>query len=165
MDWHKYFIYEPETGLLLNKISRYKARIGTPVGVSNGKGYLQVTLSRKPYRVHRIIWEMHNGPIPEGMQIDHIDHNRVNNRLNNLRVVTNKQNNQNRTRPSNNTSGTIGVYWNKFSRKWHSIIVVDGKEKSIGYFDDINNAVAARKQAERDRGFHPNHGMPAEDKC
>ncbi|HEF7276356.1 TPA: HNH endonuclease, partial [Yersinia enterocolitica] len=96
---------------------------------------------------------------------DHIDHNRVNNRLNNLRVVTNKQNNQNRTRPSNNTSGTIGVYWNKFSRKWHSIIVVDGKEKSIGYFDDINNAVTARKQAERERGFHPNHGMPAEDKC
>ncbi|EOU3097717.1 HNH endonuclease signature motif containing protein, partial [Yersinia enterocolitica] len=77
MNWHQYFIYEPETGLLLNKISRYKARIGTPVGFSNGKGYLQVTLNRKPYRVHRIIWEMHNGPIPEGMQIDHIDHNRV----------------------------------------------------------------------------------------
>lgn len=109
--------------------------------------------------VHRVIWEMHNGPIPEGMMVDHIDGDGLNNRLNNLRLVTMTGNGRNARRPSTNSSGLSGVIWVARARKWRAYTRDnDGKQKHVGYFDDAATAKQALN-AERSRlGYHLNHG-------
>ncbi|WP_145574135.1 HNH endonuclease signature motif containing protein [Yersinia alsatica] len=157
--WNKYFKYDQNTGVLINKISRSsKALAGAPCGCVNSSGYLQAMILGKNRMIHRIIWEMNNGPIPEGIQVDHIDHNRTNNRIENMRIVTHQQNNQNRTIPKNNTSGACGVGWRQSEKKWYAKITVNGKPKHLGRFKDVNDAISARKAAEAKYGFHPNHG-------
>ncbi|HFO7542632.1 TPA: HNH endonuclease signature motif containing protein [Escherichia coli] len=110
------------------------------------------------YKAHRIIWEMHNGPIPEGYEIDHLDHDPSNNRLNNFRLVLGKENAKNRPKNKNNTSGYIGVYWDKEREKWYSQIWVNYKCITLGRFDKMEDAIKARQEAEIKYGFHPNHG-------
>lgn len=73
-----------------------KGVIGKPITYRNTYGYFSVSYQRKGYGAHRIIWEIHHGKIPEGMQIDHIDGDRSNNKIDNLRMVTPAQNNWNR---------------------------------------------------------------------
>lgn len=70
-----------------------------------------VTLNKKTYKVHRVIWMMFNGPIPSGMVIDHLDGNPWNNKIENLECKTPKHNWQNKKAPTNNTSGKVGVVW------------------------------------------------------
>lgn len=125
---------------------------GKAVGVVNTAGYKVVNIKGKIYLIHRIIWEMFNGPIPEGMQIDHIDRNRLNNHLWNLRLVTPEGNSHNLSKMKNNTSGVTGVH--KVVRGnneyWAARIDFKGKGKHLGYFKHFEDAVAARKQAEKD---------------
>ena len=80
--------------------------------------------------------------------VDHINHNRADNRKVNLRKATQSQNMRNVRVKSNNTSGFVGVCWNKNKRKWFARITVDKCEKCLGYFDNIKDAVIARKIAE-----------------
>lgn len=108
----------------------------------NNYGYI-MHVSRIPkmnkyhgFQLHRVVWELVNGPIPEGMQIDHIDGNRTNNFLVNLRVVTHQQNCMNRTKAK-------GYCWHKITKKWISSIKVTGKLKHLGYF----NTEAEARQA------------------
>ena len=89
----------PRRGVAANSI------VGHPTG-----NYLRFAYSGKSYAVHRVIWEMHNGPIPEGMQIDHIDNNTMNNRLDNLRLATHSQNNMNKVARCDNALGIKGVF-------------------------------------------------------
>ena len=107
---------------------------------------------------HRIIWEMHNGQIPEGYEIDHIDHNTLNNDITNLRMVTHHENTLNASMRKDNKSGCVGVIWHKARRKWMAYIAVNKKPKYLGLFDSIDEAVAARRQAEKENNYHPNHG-------
>ena len=85
---------------------------------------------------------------PNNLQIDHIYHNRNDNRKSKLRIANNTQNTVNRGMQSNNTSGIIGVSWNKQLKKWHAYISIYNKRINLGYFDNIDNAIIARKQAE-----------------
>lgn len=119
---------------------------------------MSVERSGRQYQVHRIIWEMHNGEIPNGYFIDHINHNRIDNRIENLRLVTSGGNAKNRSRPNTNTSGVTGVHWNKRLNKWHVQINHEGKRKHIGLFDSIEKAAEARKDAISAFGYHKNHG-------
>lgn len=107
---------------------------------------------------HRVIWEKANGPIPEGLVIDHIDGNIRNNDLSNLRVITKRENHLNSKRSNNNTSGVTGVGWYKAGSKWRAYITVEQSMKSLGYFDDWFEAVCCRMSANNRYGFHPNHG-------
>lgn len=159
MNWDEYFTYDHEFGLLRWKVrAAYNVKIGDISGCVNRDGYLRVCLHGKRYRVHRIIWEMENGPIPDGMQIDHIDHSRSNNNLKNLRMISSQDNHKNQSKHSNNTSGFNGVSWSKHKGKWLARIRVNGKTKQLGYFDDIQSAISAREYADVKYDFHPNHG-------
>lgn len=159
-DWEKYFSYDQSTGKLYWKISKgSRSPKGSEAGyLDKSSGYVCVTLNGKIHRSHRIIWEMFNGPIPKGMQVDHVNHIRCDNRLVNLRLVTHKENGRNVSRQKNNTSGITGVHWDKNRGKWHAQIKLRGKVRSLGRFVDFFEACCARKSAERFLGFHENHG-------
>ena len=120
-------------------------------------GYRVGAIWGRQYKAHRVIWAMARGYWPN--QIDHINHNRSDNRIVNLRSVTQQENGRNQSLASDNTSGRVGVRWFKAAKKWRAQIVVDGEGKWLGDFDDIKEAISARKEAEKKYGFHNNHGM------
>ena len=128
----------------------------TEAGNIDDKGYVRLQYKRKKYRAHRIIWLIVYGYMPKN--IDHINHDRVDNRLINLRDVTHIENGRNRLIVSNNTSGVMGVCWSKNSNKWRAYIKFDGVQVSLGYHIRYSDAVDARKNAEILYGYHENHG-------
>lgn len=95
-------------------------------------------------RLHRVIM----GEINTSNVIDHINRNRMDNRKNNLRVVTNQENSFNQTIRKNNTSGIIGVSWWSRDNNWMAQIKHNYKRHFLGYYEDINDAIRARLQAE-----------------
>lgn len=154
------FAYCPRTGDLRNRTSRMKARAGELAGTLRTNGYIQVCVDHKLYRAHVLIWAMKTGEWPTGV-VDHENGKRADNRWRNLRHVTVKINNQNSARSSRNTSGVTGVLWLKRERLWRAEIKIDGVRKELGYFKHKGDAVVARKAAEREHGFHRNHGRHA----
>lgn len=126
------------------------------------KGYRRIGLYGRLWKAHRLIWIYANGDIPDTLQIDHINGVRDDNRLENLRLVTNAENLRNRSMPRTNKSGVVGVRWIKTDRKWRALIQVDGRQRHLGYFDTLDAAAAARARAEVDFGFHPGHGKVLE---
>lgn len=120
-------------------------------------GYLRGALFDHRYLAHRVIWKLMTGCEPD--QIDHINGNRADNRWANLRSVDNQTNMKNTSLYATNTSGEVGV--GRAKGKWRAQICVDGRPRHIGYFGSLEDAVAARKAAEREHGFHPNHGRAA----
>ena len=123
----------------------------------DGKGYRHGSLDYTYVRYHRVLWALSHGRWPNG-EIDHIDGDRLNNALPNLREATPSQNQKNKIRPKNNTSGHLGVSWYKPYGKWRVWVQVDGRQKHLGYFDALADAVAARSRAEARYGYHENHG-------
>ena len=121
-------------------------------------GYRIFYKKKKPYLEHRVIWEKHNGKIPKGLEIDHINHDRLDNRIENLRLVTKQENQRNAKRRIDNTSGVTGVVWRNENKRWYAQIGIDGKNIHLGCFSEFSDAVNARKNAEVLYGFHKNHG-------
>ena len=80
-----------------------------PLGSIRGNGYVTLGRGDKTEYAHRIVWEMHCGEIPDNMEIDHINHNNSDNRIENLRLVTKQENLKNKSKHKNNTSGITGV--------------------------------------------------------
>lgn len=124
-------------------------------------GYFKGKIWGIPVRAHRVIWAMAHGNWPEN-DIDHINHDRSDNRLANLRVVSRAENLRNMTKRRDNTSGVAGVTWKKSSGRWNASIFTGGKRRHLGYFDTIAEAARARSDAERAHGFHKNHGRKVE---
>ena len=149
MNWHNIFNY-------VNGHIYWKD--GQLAETKHSAGYLQVYVNNQLYLVHRIIWEMHNGPIPVGFIIDHNDHNRINNFPDNLNLVTYGTNQKNRTKNYNNSSGFTGVGWDSVRQKWRADIKYQGKSINLGRFDNMQDAINMRLQIEHDLGFNPNHG-------
>lgn len=135
-----------------------KILIGGVAGTKRPSGYRYVLIKGKQFAVHRVIWEMHFGKIKDGMQIDHINHIRYDNRIENLRVVSSAENSRNRSISSINKSGSCGVSYDKKRNRWRSYIVFDGEFINIGYFKSYDDAAKKRKQFESALGFHKNHG-------
>lgn len=121
-----------------------------------GRGYKEGSILGRNYRAHRVIWAIVHGEWAE--EIDHIHGVKDDNRISELRAVTSVENGRNKKRPSTNTSGVVGVRWNKRVQKWHVCITVGGNYKHLGLFTEFDEAVAARKSAEVKFGFHENHG-------
>lgn len=121
------------------------------------KGYKQGTIFDAKFRAHRVAWALYYGAWP-ALHLDHINGDRTDNRITNLREVVRSENQRNQKRRTDNTSGATGVSWYVLQGKWVAEIYVDGKKKNLGYFDTYEEAVSARKLAEVTHGYHPNHG-------
>lgn len=152
------FKYEPNTGLLLSKHCRLCRAPDAPIFSTHCEGYLTCWVDGKSYLMHRLVWIYFHGFIPLKREIDHIDGNRSNNKIENLRLVTRGENNKNSRLYSNNTSGTAGVSFDKRRKRWRARINVCSKVICLGDFDKKSDAVRARKQAEVQYRFSSDHG-------
>ena len=152
--------YNPETGVFTRRVSlSNRVKVGDVAGSKNSLGYLTICIDGKNQFAHRLAWLYVHGEMPR--YIDHINHDPSDNRIENLRSVSPQGNSRNQKLKSTNTSGFCGVYWNKRKNKWHSQIVLAGRNTSLGYYTSIEEAVNARKSAEIKHGFHENHGCSA----
>jgi hypothetical protein len=107
------------------------------------RGHGRVSAPRTVY-AHRLSYELHKGPIPQGLEIDHMCHNRACVNPEHLRAVTDKQNNENRAGANpNSKSGVRGVHWRPDVKKWQVVIHAAGKKYHVGYFVDLAEAGAA----------------------
>lgn len=110
-------------------------------GSLHNKGYWVVRFNKYgPVMAHLIIWSMINGDVPEGMDIDHIDGDKLNNKIDNLRLATRSENFCNIGLKSNNKSGYKNVFWNKQSKKWRVDINFNKKTVIRRDFDDFEIA-------------------------
>lgn len=147
------FTYNPETGDLFRKYKKNQKLIKK----NTSRGYLRPAVDGQKYYAHRICWKLYYGVCPDD-QIDHINGDTSDNRIENLRIASQQENCKNRSQQKNNTSGNTGVTWNKASGKWQASISVDGKLKYLGIFTDKIDAIYARYWAEQGLGYHENHG-------
>jgi hypothetical protein len=129
------------------------------LSTKNSNGYLHGNISNRSFQAHRVIWKLIHGVDP--VEIDHINGNRTDNRLVNLRHVDAATNRKNCQRSKKNTSGVTGVTLHRPTGKWHARILANYTYVDLGYFDDIELARQARKSAEMRHGFHENHGRAA----
>jgi hypothetical protein len=154
---HELLKYEPLSGKLCWR-ERDRNLSGLEAGgVDRRDGYRRVRIDGRMCLTHRVIIAMVEREWPKA-QVDHINGNRSDNRLSNLRSVEQRENLLNKKRYRSNTSGVTGVNWHKQHRKWCVSLSCGGRKKFIGLFEGISDAIAARKCAERLAGFHPNHG-------
>lgn len=146
----KLLAYDPKTGVLTWKVARGRfgnaIKAGSVAGTVGGHGYFQVRVHGKRYYAHRLAWLMYTGSWPS-KHLDHINGQKTDNRIENLRECSDAQNQQNRGKQANNTSGVQGVCWHKQAKKWHARIEVDGKRINLGLFDTVDEAAQARAAA------------------
>lgn len=138
--------YDPNTGKFIRLVGGKGFRAGFPAGdLHKASGYAYIGIDRKRYRAHRLAWLYMTGEWP--IEVDHMNGDRSDNRWGNLRLATRSQNNANGKRRSDNTSGHKGVNWVARANLWRAYVNFDGKQKHIGYFKDVDSAIAARIKA------------------
>ena len=150
--------YNFDTGIFTWKVNKSKrSKIGSVAGWSDN-GYTRIEIDGKTYKAHRLAWLYVYGELPEVL-IDHVNSNRSDNRLCNLRQATYQENSENYKTPKTNTSGVKNVSWYKQLNKWVVSKSVKGKKKTIGYFDDLEFAeLVAIEARDKYRMEFANHG-------
>jgi len=152
------FEYSPHTGLFLRLVAvNYNAKKGYYAGSISG-GYMAIRIDSALYLSHRLAWLYMTGEFPDN-EIDHINHNKFDNRWINIRAVSHADNMRNQPIRKNNTSGLFGVYWTKRDKKWFVQIELPNKCINLGRYSSFFDAACARKSAEIKYGFHANHGI------
>lgn len=136
-------VFEYKDGKLYWKVSKPNVNVGDTVGNPNGTGYLQTKVNYKRYVVHQLIFMLHHGYCPP--QVDHIDGDRSNNRIENLREATPSQNSMNTKLRRDNRSGTKGVY--SKNGKWAVQIRANGITRYRGTFGDLELAALVAEEA------------------
>lgn len=137
--------YDPESGFMTRTNAYHKSKIGKVASSRNKKGHIQMQVGGfGNYLVHRLAWLYVYGAWPKN-QIDHIDGDKSNNRIANLRDVTNSENSQNRYGPTswNKSSRLLGVTFHKKTGKWMAAIRKGNLRKHIGLFQNAEDAHAA----------------------
>ena len=171
--------YDPQTGILTwksrdtsmfrdgmqtasHRAARWNSRLAGKEAftASNSYGYRVGRIFNMGYLASRVIWAIHYGVWPVA-GTDHINGKRDDNRIENPRDATQAQNMQNTAIPVTNTSGVMGVCWHAQRSKWAARIRANGKMKHLGLFANFDDAVACRKSAEAEFGYHANHGRAA----
>jgi hypothetical protein len=150
--------YDPNSGLFSRKVNLSNA-CNEIIGTIGKQGYLVINILGDRWLAHRLAFLYMTGRFPEN-EIDHINHNRLDNRWSNLRACTSSENNMNMTIAKNNQTGCTGVsYYSKYGKKYRVTITTKRKQVNIGYFSDFFEACCSRKSAELKYGYHKNHGM------
>jgi len=139
----KLFWYDYKIGDLFWRSPGQHKAMDKPAGGIIGNGYKRILIGETSYYTHRLIWLYHNGYFPEN-EIDHIDRNPLNNRIENLREVTRQCNMRNVKIAKNNRSSVTGVSWTKRIKKWHAQIMINKKQIHLGNFTRFIDAVKAR---------------------
>jgi hypothetical protein len=145
------FLYVPEAkgSNLIWKVDMPHHKVkGKLAGSPNNEGYWHIRIQSKLYKAHRLVWLLHNGVWPV-KGLDHIDGNKNNNVIENLREATDAENNQNKKIASNNTSGYIGVSWHKGHKKWGASIRSNNKQHHLGYHTTPESAHNAYIEAKK----------------
>jgi hypothetical protein len=147
--------YDPETGAFtrIRKMNN-RTKVGEVAGSISAGGRVVLEIDGSQFYAHRVAWELHYGPVPYGMMLDHIDGNPLNNRLDNLRVCSRTTNAQNQRRAhSRNTTGVLGVSraisHGRWRGKFYAHIRVEGKLIHLGTFDTRELAGEAYIKAKR----------------
>lgn len=143
--------YNLATGIFIwiSKVNS-NALPGYCAGCLNSQKYLVIRINKKLYLAHRLAWLYVYGAWPKD-QIDHINLDKSDNRIDNLREATQWQNEGNVSIRRDNTSGIKGVSWYKRDRKWRANIQINGKQKNLGFFDNIESAAFAYADAALER--------------
>ena len=140
--------YDPCTGELSWRVQRGKCRAGTVITCRNGAGYIVARVDNVLLRAHRIAWAVTNGEWPIH-EIDHINGDPSDNRIENLRQANRIQNMHNIKMPVTNKSGLKGVSWHSAANKWQAHIRSDGKNYYLGLFDSKDAAHLAYVEASK----------------
>jgi len=128
-----------------------RVNVGDKAGhSSSSNSYLNIQILCKKYLTHRVIFLMNHGYMPE--QVDHINRDRKDNRIENLRGCDIHENLCNQGLRSNNTSGCKGVYFNKIEKTWLASISHKGVREHLGSFKNIKDAIYARQESEKRQG-------------
>jgi len=152
---HEHFEYRD--GVLYKKPQTKRCKSNIKVGTLHSEGYIRIGIKFKLYYSHRLIFMMFYGYMPE--QIDHIDGNRTNNRIENLRSAINASNMLNIQKNKTNKSGYKNVCWDKGMKKWAVQLKAFNKKYIIGYFEDLELAgLVAMMAREKYHGLFANHG-------
>ena len=132
--------YDPDTGIFSWRYGT--PRFGKPFGGTNTRGYMHGKVLGKKWMLHRLAYFLMTGVMPGSEdEIDHINHNKSDNRWSNLRLTTKIENDRNRSGPqANSNTGYRGVSFNKKSRKYEAYLHYDGKQKRLGWFDTAEDA-------------------------
>jgi len=146
------FHYDPETGLFIWIKARKKVTVGNVAGFHDERGYIRICINQKWHRAHRLAFMHMTGSVPR--EIDHINHIKDDNRWVNLRAANRIINNRNSSLRKDNKSGVVGVSRQRRGKPWR----VEIASKYIGCFDNIDDAIKAREDANIKYGFHENHG-------
>ena len=171
----KYLDYNPDTGILTwKKVSNRRIKIGQEAGSApppnspsrGGRCYRQFSFKGRNYYNHRVAYYMYHGvdPSEKHKQVDHINGNKLDNRIKNLRLATNQENQWNiSSLQRNNTSGKTGVTWYARCKKWVAQIEVRDNQKrkgyNLGYYTKKEDAIQARIEAEKKYFGDFRHGL------
>jgi len=136
----------------------WNSRFSDKIAGSNKLGYVVIVFNYRLYRAHRLAWLYMTGEWPPE-EIDHVNHVKNDNRWVNLQLADRITNNRNASRRKDNKSGVTGVNWHSTNERWVVYISEGGRIRHLGSFTDINVARVVRKQAEKDMGYHENHGV------
>lgn len=147
-DFSSLFSYNQETGKIFWKINSGRAFIGHEAGTTVTGGYRRVLINKKSYAVHKIVWWFEYGTWSK--ELDHIDRNKTNNVITNLREATRSENCLNKIIQANNSSGIKGVHYCKTRAKWKVQMRKKGKCTIQRYFETKDEAVMFRKTNEQE---------------
>jgi len=156
-----YWKIRPEESFASIRAARtWNSRFGNkPSGSKRSDGYFGVKFEGREYLTHRIIWVLNKGSIPAGLEVDHIDRDRSNSKIQNLRLVTRSGNQKNAPMRKDNKSGVRGLHWHSAASKWCIQIYSEKKCVTREYysdFDEAKNRIAERRKA---LNFTETHGI------
>lgn len=150
------YTYSPETGEF--KVNPESNSRRTSCGWKDKQGYLRVYIHRRMCGLHRLAWLYHYGRMPVGL-VDHVNGDRSDNRICNLRESTQSENLMNSKRSSKNTSGVKGVSWINSKQRWVACVTVERKRHVIGQYLDLHEAENAVRRARSElHGDFARHG-------
>jgi len=150
------FVYNFETGELTNRTLRNYKPAGSRAGSVGNRGYRRIGIDGDVYAEHRLIWVWVYGNIPDGYLIDHINHNKIDNRIQNLRLVTSQENNLNINLNRTNKTGYRGVTQTT-TNQYSARIKDQGKNRYLGTFGSALEAFQAYSLAKADALTKPNN--------